>query len=56
MAKIEVEIDREILDKLDLEPVWDFKVTFPSSRQKCNRNFVAVMCNMDRSPCRSGEG
>ena len=31
--KIEVEMDRENLDKLELEPGRDFKVRFPSSRQ-----------------------
>ena len=41
--KIEVEIDREILDKLELEPGSDFKVRFPSSRQKCNTNIIEIL-------------
>ena len=38
-----IEIDREILDKLELEPGRDFKVRFPSSRQKCNTNIIEIL-------------
>ena len=34
--KIEIEMDREILDKLELEQDRIFTVRFPSGRQKCN--------------------
>ena len=34
--KIEIEMDREILDKLELEQDRIFTVRFPSARQKCN--------------------
>ena len=41
--KIELEIDREFLDKLNLEPGRDFKVRFLSCRQKCNANVIEIL-------------
>ena len=40
--KIELEIGREVLGKLELEENSDYTDIFPSSRLKCNTNILEI--------------